>query len=189
MSKKSGLSFLWLSAVAFVVDLLTKYIVVQKFDLYESVNVLPVFNLTYVRNYGAAFSFLADHSGWQQYFFILLALAISGMLVYFLAKNNAQQKIQNSAYALIIGGALANMWIALTMVSSWISLISIGIFTIIQCLISPILPFVLAQVCWHWMLLRAKRKKYKINKQKSAVRNEDNFSESTRILCRCRSCH
>jgi len=55
--------------------------------LYESVNVLPVFNLTYVRNYGAAFSFLADHSGWQQYFFILLALAISGMLVYFLAKN------------------------------------------------------------------------------------------------------
>ena len=109
MSKKSGLSFLWLSAVAFVIDLLTKYIVVQKFDLYESVNVLPVFNLTYVRNYGAAFSFLADHSGWQQYFFILLALAISGMLVYFLAKNNAQQKIQNSAYALIIGGALANM--------------------------------------------------------------------------------
>jgi len=92
MSKKSGLSFLWLSAVAFVVDLLTKYIVVQKFDLYESVNVLPVFNLTYVRNYGAAFSFLADHSGWQQYFFILLALAISGMLVYFLAKNNAEQK-------------------------------------------------------------------------------------------------
>ena len=69
-----------------MVDLLTKYIVVQKFDLYESVNVLPVFNLTYVRNYGAAFSFLADHSGWQQYFFILLALAISGMLVYFLVK-------------------------------------------------------------------------------------------------------
>lgn len=109
MSKKSGLSFLWLSAVAFVADLLTKYIVVQKFDLYESVNVLPVFNLTYVRNYGAAFSFLAYHSGWQQYFFILLALAISGVLVYFLAKNNAEQKIQNSAYALIIGGALANM--------------------------------------------------------------------------------
>ena len=110
MSKKSGLSFLWLSAVAFVIDLLTKYIVVQKFDLYESVNVLPVFNLTYVRNYGAAFSFLADHSGWQQYFFILLALAISGMLVYFLAKNNAQQKIQNSAYALIIGGALGDIY-------------------------------------------------------------------------------
>ena len=58
---KSGLSFLWLSVAAFVLDLLTKYIVLQKFDLYESLNVLPMFNLTYVRNYGAAFSFLEQH--------------------------------------------------------------------------------------------------------------------------------
>ena len=107
--QKSRLSFLWLSAVAFLLDLLTKYIVVQKFDLYESVNVLPVFNLTYVRNYGAAFSFLADHDGWQKYFFILLAIGISLMLAYFMKKNRADQTLQNAAYALIIGGALANM--------------------------------------------------------------------------------
>ena len=107
--QKSGLSFLWLSAVAFLLDLLTKYIVVQKFDLYESVNVLPVFNLTYVRNYGAAFSFLADHDGWQKYFFILLEMGISLMLAYFMKKNRADQTLQNAAYALIIGGALANM--------------------------------------------------------------------------------
>ena len=107
--QKSGLSFLWLSAVAFLLDLLTKYIVVQKFDLYESVNVLPVFNLTYVRNYGAAFSFLADHDGWQKYFFILLAVGICIMLAYFMKKNRADQTLQNAAYALIIGGALANM--------------------------------------------------------------------------------
>ena len=107
--QKSGLSFLWLSAVAFLLDLLTKYIVAQKFDLYESVNVLPVFNLTYVRNYGAAFSFLADHDGWQKYFFILLAMGISLMLAYFMKKNRADQTLQNAAYALIIGGALANM--------------------------------------------------------------------------------
>ena len=106
---KSGLSFLWLSAVAFLLDLLTKYIVVQKFDLYESMNILPVFNLTYVRNYGAAFSFLADHDGWQKYFFILLAVGISLMLAYFMKKNRADQTLQNAAYALIIGGALANM--------------------------------------------------------------------------------
>lgn len=109
MQKKSGLSFLWLSAVVFFIDLLTKYIVTQNFELYESVNVLPIFNLTYARNTGAAFSFLADHSGWQKYFFIVLALVISAVLVYLLRKNNAQQKLQNSAYALIIGGALANM--------------------------------------------------------------------------------
>ena len=72
-------------------------------------NILPVFNLTYVRNYGAAFSFLAEHGGWQKYFFIVLAIGISLMLVYFMKKNSAEQKLQNSAYALIIGGALANM--------------------------------------------------------------------------------
>ncbi|MDG2915939.1 signal peptidase II [Bisgaard Taxon 10/6] len=109
MQKKSGLSFLWLSAVIFFIDLLTKYIVTQNFELYESVNVLPIFNLTYARNTGAAFSFLAEHGGWQKYFFIVLALVISAVLVYLLRKNSAQQKLQNSAYALIIGGALANM--------------------------------------------------------------------------------
>ncbi|WP_273402933.1 signal peptidase II [Actinobacillus porcinus] len=110
MSKpKSGLSFLWLSAVAFILDLLTKYSVTQNFELYESVNILPIFNLTYARNTGAAFSFLANHDGWQTYFFIVLAIVISAVLVYFLKKNSTSQKLQNSAYALIIGGALANM--------------------------------------------------------------------------------
>lgn len=108
--KKSntGLSFLWLSAVAFIVDLATKYMIVQSFRLGESLNILPIFNLTYVRNYGAAFSFLADHSGWQRGFFIILALIISALLIRFLAQNNATQRLQNAAYALIIGGALAN---------------------------------------------------------------------------------
>ncbi|URL02325.1 signal peptidase II [Avibacterium sp. 20-126] len=109
MLKNSGLAFLWLSAVAFCLDLLTKYFVVSHFELYESIQILPIFNLTYVRNYGAAFSFLADHSGWQKSFFILLAIGISVILTVFLAKNKASQRLQNSAYALIIGGALANM--------------------------------------------------------------------------------
>lgn len=106
--KKTGLSWLWLSAVVLITDLLSKYIVVQRFELYESVNVLPIFNLTYVRNYGAAFSFLADHSGWQKYFFLGLAIAISIVLIVMLFKNKAELKLQNSAYALIIGGAIGN---------------------------------------------------------------------------------
>lgn len=105
----SGLIFLWLSAVVFVVDLFTKYIVVKNFQLYESINLLPIFNLTYARNYGAAFSFLADHSGWQKYFFILLAVVISAVLIYFLSQNKKEQKLLNYAYSLIIGGALGNM--------------------------------------------------------------------------------
>lgn len=109
MKSKTGLSFLWLSALAFLLDIGSKYLVVKNFDLYESVNILPIFNLTYVRNHGAAFSFLANHDGWQQYFFVSLAVLVSVVLIYFLAKNSAVQKLQNSAYALIIGGALGNM--------------------------------------------------------------------------------
>lgn len=107
--KKNALSFLWLSAVALLLDLLSKWWVVKNFQLYESINILPIFNLTYVRNYGAAFSFLADHGGWQKYFFIILALAISSLLIYWLYRSEASKKLMNCGYALIIGGALANM--------------------------------------------------------------------------------
>lgn len=40
MSKKTGLSFLWLGLAAFVIDLNMKYLVVSRFELYESVNIL-----------------------------------------------------------------------------------------------------------------------------------------------------
>jgi len=105
---KNGLIFLWISLATIIIDLWTKYIVVQRFELYESVNVLPIFNLTYVRNYGAAFSFLADHGGWQKYFFLGLAIVISLGLMVMLWRNQAVKKLENSAYALIIGGAIGN---------------------------------------------------------------------------------
>lgn len=106
--QKTGLSWLWLSLALIVVDLFSKYTVIQHFELGESVNILPVFNLTYARNYGAAFSFLADHSGWQKYFFLILAVVISLGLMVMLYRNKSALKLQNIAYALIIGGAIGN---------------------------------------------------------------------------------
>lgn len=106
--KKTGLAWLWLSLAVIVVDLLSKYWVVQRFELGESITILPVFNLTYAQNYGAAFSFLADHSGWQTYFFLILAVVISCGLVVMLYRNQATLTLQNSAYALVIGGAIGN---------------------------------------------------------------------------------
>lgn len=105
---KSGLIWLWLSLSTIIIDLLIKYEVVQRFEFGESLNVLPIFNLTYTRNTGAAFSFLAEHSGWQKYFFLALAVIISGTLVVMLARNSISKKLENVAYALIIGGALGN---------------------------------------------------------------------------------
>ncbi len=106
--KKTGLAWLWLSVLVIAVDLISKYVVVQRFELGESIPILPVFSFTYARNYGAAFSFLADHSGWQKYFFLGLAVIISIALMVMLFKNSATLKLQNSAYALIIGGAIGN---------------------------------------------------------------------------------
>lgn len=106
--KKTGLAWLWLSVLVMAVDLISKYVVVQRFELGESIPILPVFSVTYARNYGAAFSFLADHSGWQKYFFLGLAVIISIALIVMLFKNSATLKLQNSAYALIIGGAIGN---------------------------------------------------------------------------------
>ncbi|WP_018651562.1 signal peptidase II [Actinobacillus capsulatus] len=106
--KQTGIKWLWLSLATIIIDLWIKYLVIQRFELYESVNVLPIFNLTYVRNYGAAFSFLADHGGWQKYFFLGLAIVISLGLIVMLWRNPAIKKLENSAYALIIGGAIGN---------------------------------------------------------------------------------
>ena len=111
MKHKTGLVWLWLSLVVIVGDLWSKYVVVTNFHFYESVNVLPIFNLTYARNYGAAFSFLADHDGWQTYFFLGLAVVISAALTVMLYRNKETQAVkkwENIAYSLIIGGALGN---------------------------------------------------------------------------------
>ena len=61
--KKTGLAWLWLSSVVIMGDLWSKYVVITNFRFYESVNVLPIFNLTYARNYGAAFSVFYDNDG------------------------------------------------------------------------------------------------------------------------------
>ena len=111
MKYKTGLVWLWLSLVVIVGDLWSKYVVVTNFHFYESVNVFPIFNLTYARNYGAAFSFLADHDGWQTYFFLGLAVVISAALTVMLYRNKETQAVkkwENIAYSLIIGGALGN---------------------------------------------------------------------------------
>lgn len=55
----TGLKWLWLSLIVYLIDLGSKWIVISHFQLYESIKILPIFNFTYVRNYGAAFSFLA----------------------------------------------------------------------------------------------------------------------------------
>ncbi|WP_163938281.1 signal peptidase II [Paraferrimonas sp. SM1919] len=107
--KSSGLTWLWVSALVIISDQITKLWVLNSFALYEFKEILPVFNLTYVRNYGAAFSFLSDAGGWQKYFFSIIAVGVSLLLCYWLRKQHKSQWHLNLSYTLVIGGAIGNL--------------------------------------------------------------------------------
>lgn len=76
----------------------------------DTVPLFPSLNLHYARNYGAAFSFLADSGGWQRWFFAGIAIGISVVLAVLMYRSKASQKLNNIAYAMIIGGALGNLF-------------------------------------------------------------------------------
>ena len=109
VKQKSGLIWLLLSLLLFAVDYITKAVVVANMKLYESIEILPIFNFTYLHNYGAAFSFLSDAGGWQRWFFSTIAVVISLLLTYWLKKLPAKNWVLCGAYAMVIGGAIGNL--------------------------------------------------------------------------------
>jgi len=100
--------WLVLAGAIIIADYATKAWVLSAFHLHESVVVSSFFNLVLVFNPGASFSFLADAGGWQKWFFIVLALAISVWLVV-LIRHHARERLMPAALALVLGGALGNV--------------------------------------------------------------------------------
>jgi signal peptidase II len=107
---KGGLRWLWLTAVIVAFDQLTKAWVNASVALYERINLLPFLDITHMRNSGAAFSFLSNASGWQRWFFTALALAVSAMILVWLRRLPREQHRLSAGLALILGGALGNVW-------------------------------------------------------------------------------
>jgi signal peptidase II len=103
------LVWLWLSVVVVAVDQLTKWLVDSSMQLYQSIELAPYFQLTYLRNQGAAFSFLAAAGGWQRWFFIGLALTASALICYWLKRMDRDRRWEAAAWALVLGGALGNL--------------------------------------------------------------------------------
>ena len=112
--QKSGVkSFsIWMALTVLVVsfDHLTKWMIVKWVPLYDKIPINGFINITHQRNTGAAFSFLADAGGWQKWFFIVLALAVSTFIVAWLWRIRAAGQIVLSAgLALVLGGAIGNV--------------------------------------------------------------------------------
>ena len=105
----SGLWWIWLSIIAVVADQVTKIWALNSIDLGTHIEVLPIFTLTHVHNYGAAFSFLSDAGGWQRHFLTVLAIGISAMLLWWMRQTAKTNKILGMSYALILGGAIGNV--------------------------------------------------------------------------------
>ena len=106
---QTGLRWWWLTVIFLVADQVTKQLIVSNMDLYQSIDILPFFNLTYVHNLGAAFSFLADQGGWQRWFFTAIAAIASIVFIVWLAKTPKQQALLSVAFALMLSGAVGNL--------------------------------------------------------------------------------
>jgi len=103
------LGWFCLSLVVVVFDYVTKVAVLGSLAPGESRALAPFFNLVLVFNKGAAFSFLAGAEGWQTLFFAAIAI-IASIVIGFLLVRNAHKTLFCSGLALILGGALGNLY-------------------------------------------------------------------------------
>lgn len=103
------LKWLWLSVLVLILDQASKLLVDASFQLYESLPLMPYFNLTYARNTGAAFSFLSDAGGWQRWLFAGLAIVMSSFIGLWLKRLQAHETLMAVSLSLVLGGAIGNL--------------------------------------------------------------------------------
>ncbi len=107
---KTQLRWLWLSVIIIFFDQLSKALISHYLTLNQPVEILPVFNLTFMHNAGAAFGFLHDALGWQRWLFMLIAVVISIIILRTLKQLPREKNLTACALALILGGALGNLY-------------------------------------------------------------------------------
>jgi signal peptidase II len=111
----SMLKWLWLSALVVVLDLASKALATHYLVLYQPVPVFPGFNWLLAHNFGAAFNFLSNESGWQRWFFSVIAVSVSVGITIWIKRLNSTQTWLAAALALVLGGALGNLWDRVTL--------------------------------------------------------------------------
>lgn len=106
--------WLGLSAIIVALDLYTKHLVLQAFAYGEHLYITSFFDLVRYHNEGAAFSFLAGAGGWQRIFFSAIAIIASIVIIHLLRKHKTE-KLFCFALALVLGGAIGNLYDRLTL--------------------------------------------------------------------------
>ncbi len=103
-----------ISAIVVALDLYTKHLVQNAFEYGEHLTVTSFFDLVRFHNEGAAFSFLSSAGGWQKWFFTAIA-AIAVIVITYLIRKNPTQKLFCTGLALVLGGAIGNLYDRLTL--------------------------------------------------------------------------
>ncbi|MBN1008025.1 signal peptidase II [Amphritea pacifica] len=106
----TALTWLWLVVLVVALDLFTKHQASTLLSYGVPHPLLPVFDLTLLHNTGAAFSFLAQAGGWQRWFFALIAVVVSTVLLLWMASTPRDKYWLGAGLALVLGGALGNLY-------------------------------------------------------------------------------
>jgi signal peptidase II len=109
MSVRRALPWFGLALAVLALDRFTKVLVLQSFAPGETLVLTGFLNMVLVFNKGAAFSFLAGASGWQSGFFAIVAAVASVVIAVLLVRHPANRLLA-TGLALILGGALGNLW-------------------------------------------------------------------------------
>jgi len=101
--KKSALISL-VSTLVMVLDYVTKRIIVDKLELYDSIRVFPFLNIVYVENKGAAFGMFASLG--NNFFMAISFIALASILFYM---SKLPKGLELFSISLIFGGAVGNL--------------------------------------------------------------------------------
>ncbi|HWR36286.1 MAG TPA: signal peptidase II [Clostridia bacterium] len=101
-----------IAALVFILDQVAKSVIQQKLPLNDSIGVIPgFFRISHVQNYGAAFGLFADSvSHWKVVFLVGFSLLAMAVVAYLLWKNTHAYPTTGIALALILGGAMGNLY-------------------------------------------------------------------------------
>ena len=112
LKSRSYSYWIWLLVVLAIVfvDQYSKFMVVERLNLFDRFALTAFLDLTRLHNTGAAFSMFASDSGWQRWPLTLISAGVGTTLIGWLVRNAARSPVLlNTAFAMIAGGAIGNL--------------------------------------------------------------------------------
>ena len=112
LKSRSYSYWIWLLVVFAIifVDQYSKFLVVERLNLFDRLTLTAFLDFTRLHNTGAAFSIFASDSGWQRWPLTLISAGVGTTLIGWLVRNAAKSPVLlNIAFAVIAGGAIGNL--------------------------------------------------------------------------------